>query len=912
VVVQPPHAKGALVGRERERATLRQLLASARTGHSAVLVVRGAAGLGKTALLDDLVADDDGCRVLRGVATESEFELPFAALHQLCAPLLDDISKLPPPQREALRIAFGQSNGPRPDVFFVGLAVLTLLSEAATTQPLICVIDDAHWLDHSSAEVLSFVARRLDAESVVLLFAESDEDAIDELSTLPELQLRPLTDADAIDLLTSSTVAPLDGRVRDRIVAESRGNPLALLELPRDLSDADLMSPSSMSASTVAARIEASFLARVDQLSGETQQIVLIAAAEPLGDPTLLWRAAAELNIRPEAAASAETAGLLEIRTRVTFRHPLLRVAVYRAASPEQRRAAHRALAAVTDGSADPDRRAWHRAQGMLAPDEEIAGELELAATRSRERGGFAASSAFLERAAELTPEPSVRARRALAAAGAKRLAGLPQAALALVAAATQGAATELDDAVALRIRGQVALDLSHGAEAEKLLLEAARRLESLDAGLARDTYLEALLAASNAGRFGEGIEPAAAAARAAPPAAGPPTPSDVLLDGIAVLFTEGHAAGAPILKRALTLFREADIADEPSLRGTRIAARVAVELLDDQAWNELATRHVQTARELGLLGMLPITLGYLAGMRIQEGDLAGANGLLREADAITAVTGNPAVVARLMLAAWRGDEASLTTAATLESEAEARGDGLMLTVCEYARAVLHNGLGHYEAALASAQQAGALDDLSVSTRALPELVEAAVRLRAPRTAAGAYERLLERTDAAGTDLAHSVAAQARALISEGDAAETGYREAIELVGRTRMRLSLARARLLYGEWLRREGRRIDARKQLRSAHQMLSQMGAEAFAERARRELVATGETVRRRTSETSNQLTPQEAEIARLAGDGFTNAEIGSQLFLSPRTVEWHLRKVFTKLDLRSRRELRGAIPA
>jgi DNA-binding CsgD family transcriptional regulator/tetratricopeptide (TPR) repeat protein len=902
----------ALVGRETERAKLRELLAAARAGRSSTLVVRGAAGLGKTALLDDLVADSEGCRLLRSAGAESEFELPFAALHQLCAPLLEDIERLPAPQRDALRVAFGQSAGPRPDAFFVGLAVLTLLSEAAATRPLICVIDDAQWLDHSTARVLAFVARRLQAESVFLLFGESDEDATDELSTLPELRLRPLADADALALLAVSTVSPLDERVRDRIVAESHGNPLALLELPHDLSNADLVGAYGLSASTVKARIESNFLARVEQLPDDTQQLILIGAAEPLGDPTLLWAAAAEIGIPPEAAAAAEAAGLLEIGARITFRHPLLRLAVYRAASPMRRRAVHRALATVTDGDADPDRRTWHRAHAVLAPDEEIGAELEVAATRSRARGGLAAEAAFLARAAELTPDPTRRAKRALAAADAKRSCGLDEAALTLVGAATQGAATELDEAVALRIRGQVALDLGRAVEAAELLLDSAKRLETLDAPLSRDTYLEAVLAASNAGRFGDGAAAAASAARGAPAAAEPASPNDVLLDGLAVLFGDGYAAGAPVLKRALRLFENTEPHDEPSLRGTRIATRVAAEVFDDAAWHTLATRHVRRARELGLLGVLPVTLGYLAGMRIQEGDLEGADALLHESDAITAATGSPTSVAHLLLRAWRGDEASLTLAATLEEQAATRGDGLLVTVCEYARAVLHNGLGHYEAALAAAEKACALDDLSVSARALPELVEAAARLGARRTANAAFERLSERANASGTDLAFGLEAQSRALVSEGDHAETAFRAAIDHLGRTRMQLSLARTKLLYGEWLRRESRRVDAREQLRFAHQMLSSMGTEAFSERARRELLATGETVRRRTPETSDQLTPQETQIARLARDGFTNPEIGAQLFLSPRTVEWHLRKVFTKLEIRSRRDLRAALPA
>jgi DNA-binding CsgD family transcriptional regulator len=647
-------------------------------------------------------------------------------------------------------------------------------------------------------------------------------------------------------------------------------------------------------------------------LPGDTQQLILICAAEPLGDPTLLWKAAAELGISSDAAAVAEERGLLQIGARVTFRHPLLRHTVYRAASPGERRSVHHALALVTDGDAEPDRRAWHRAQAVLAPDEEIAADLERAAVRAREREAVAASGAYLERAAELTPDASARATRALAAARAKRLTGWPETALTLVAIATQGPVTDMQEAVALRIRGQVALDLGKGVEAEALLLEAARRFEPLDASLCRDAYLEALLAASNAGRFGEGVAPAATAALAAPPAADPVTPNDLLLDGLAVLFTEGHAAGAPLLKRALGAFLESDIPDEPSMRGTRIAARVAAELLDDRAWSVLATRHSETARRLGLLGVLPVSLGYLAGMRIQEGDLDGAEQLMLESDAVSAVTGTPANVTGLLLAAWRGDEGALALSSTLESEAAVRGDGLLVTVCESACAVLQNGLGHYEAALAAAQRAAALDDLSVSTRVLPELIEAAARLGDRRTARNAFERLSVRATAAGTDLASGIEAQSAALISEGDAAEAAFRAAIEHLARTRMRLSLARAKLLFGEWLRRKGRRVDARKQLRTAHKMLSEMGTEAFAQRARRELLATGETVRRRTVETKNQLTPQEAQIARLARDGFTNPEIGAQLFLSPRTVEWHLRKVFTKLSIGSRRELRAALPA
>jgi DNA-binding CsgD family transcriptional regulator len=793
--------------------------------------------------------------------------------------------------------------------------VLSLLSEAAEATPLICLVDDAQWLDRSSAQVLSFVARRLQAESVILLFAERDQLEHDELAGLPELRLQGLSDADARELLASAKIGPLDEQVRDRIIAETRGNPLALLELPRGLSGASLAGGFALPGELpLPSRIEASFRRQVEQLPPETQRLLVVAAAEPIGDPTLLWRAAAELGIPVEAAAPAEADNLMEVGARVAFRHPLLRSAIYREASPEERRSAHRALAGATDPDIDPDRRAWHRAHAALAPDEDVATELELSAARAQARGGLAAAAAFLERAAELTPEPGRRARRALAAARAKRLAGLPHGALALLATAATGPLDEFDAAMLQRLRGQIALDLSRGGEAAPLLLDAAKRLESLDAALARETHLEALWAASVAGRLGGGVLDAAEAARAAPPAPEPPRPTDLLVDGLAVRFTEGYPAGAPILKQALSAFRDEAGRGEQEMLGTWMAARVAVELFDDETWNLLATRHVQAARDTGALSALPATLNYLAGMRVAEGNLDAAATLLDEADAITAATGNArTVVGRFVLAGWRGDEAHVSMLdEALEREATARGDGAVLTAGEYAHALLHNGLGHYEKALAAAQQASAQDELSASSMSLPELVEAAVRSDRPQVAADALERLSERTRAAGTEFALGIEARSRALISEGAPAEGLYREAIELLGRTRMRVEAARAHLLYGEWLRRENRRVDAREHLRSAHELFSSMGADGFGKRAARELLATGEKARKRTADTRGELTAQEAQIAQLAREGCSNPEIGAQLFISPRTVEYHLHKVFTKLAISSRTQLDAALPS
>jgi DNA-binding CsgD family transcriptional regulator len=903
-----------LIGRTAECAQLDRRLAAARTGQSAVLVLRGEPGAGKTALLGYAAERAAGCRVVRALGVEAEMELPFAGLQQLCAPLLDGLERLPSPQRAVLGTAFGLTVGAPPDLFLVGLAVLSLLSDAEEKRPLVCLIDDAQWLDRSSAQVLAFVARRLQAESVVLLFAEREPAQRDELSRLPDLRVTGLSDTHARDLLASVMSGPLDGRVRDQILAEARGNPLALLELPHELSPVKRAGGFGLpDARRLPGLIEMSFRRRVQQLPTATQRLLLAAAAEPTGDPTLLWRAATELGIPAEAIGPAEADGVVELGSRVVFRHPLLRSAIFRTAPVDERRSVHRALAAATDPDADPDRRAWHHAHATIQPDEDVAGELERSAGRAQSRGGLAAAAAFLERAAALTPEPGRRARRALKAARAEQLAGAPEAALTHLATAATGPLDKRDRGELQRLRGQIALDLRRGGEAVPLLLDGARRLESLDPGLARETYLEALRAASIGGRLGSGVVAAAEMARTAPPPAGVPRPVDLLLDGLAVRFTDGYVASASTLKQALRALRDEDGRPGQDVRWPGVARRVAPDLFEDETWHAFATRGVQIARETGALAVLPLALNYLALLRIFEGELDVAETLLDEAAAIAEATGTaPIVIAPSLLAGCRGDEARASARIEAsEAEAHARGEGVILTLGEHARAVLHNGLGHYEAALAHAQSASARDQLMVSVWSLPELIEAAARSSRTEIAVEALERLWERTSVAGTEWALGIEARSRALLSEGDVAEGLYREAIERLGRTRIRLDLARAYLLYGEWLRREGRRVDAREQLRAAHDMLAAMGIEAFAERARRELLATGETVRKRTVETREELTAQEAQIAGLAAEGRTNPEIGGVLFISPRTVEWHLRKVYLKLGITSRRELRRALP-
>jgi DNA-binding CsgD family transcriptional regulator len=878
-----------------------------------VLVLRGEPGIGKTALLGYAAGRAAGFQVARASGVESEMELPFAGLHQLCGPMLGGLGQLPPPQRDALGTAFGLSSGAPPDRFLVGLAVLSLLSDVAAERPLLHLIDDAQWLDRSSAQVLAFVARRLQAESVVMLFAAREPAELNELAGLPELPLRGLPGDSARELLASATKGPLDDRVRDRILAEARGNPLALLELPLEVSPATLAGGFGLPGGLLLpGQIEASFLRRARQLPAATQRLLLVAAAEPTGEPTLLWRAAGMLGIPAEAADPAQADGLLDLGVQIAFRHPLLRSAIYRAAAADERRSAHLTLAAATDTEIDPDRRAWHRAHSTLAPDEDVADELERSAARAQARGGLAAAAAFLERAAALTPDPGRRVRRALYAARAKQLAGAPNEALALLAAAAVGPLGDFDRAMLERLHGQIALDTRRGGDAVPLLLDAAGQLEPLDPALARETYLEALRAASIAGRLGGGARSAAEAASRAPTPQGVPRAIDLLLEGLAVRFTAGYAASAPALKRALSAVRDQGGRPGLDVRWPWTARRVAPELFDDDVWHALGTRNVAMARDAGALAVLPVALNYLATMRVFEGNLEIAAALLDEAAAIADATGTPPVVfGRLSLAGFRGDEAQAS--ALIEASvpaAIARGEGVVLTVGEHARAVLHNGLGRYQAALDDAQSSSAQDELMFSVWSLPELVEAAVRCGKTELAADALERLCERTQAAGTELALGIQARSQALLRDSEPAESLYREAIQRLGGTRMRPALAHTHLLYGEWLRRENRRGDAREQLRTAYDRFTAMGMEAFAERARRELLATGETVHKRTAQARYELTAQEVQIARLAGDGLSNPEIAAQLFLSTRTVEWHLRKVFSKLGISSRRELDRAL--
>jgi DNA-binding CsgD family transcriptional regulator len=902
----------ALLGRRSECETLDRLLRSVRSGQSRVLVLRGEAGVGKTALLGYVVEQAWGWRIVRAAGVQSEMELAFAGLHQLCGSMLDGLGGLPGPQRDALREAFGLEDGGAPDRFLVALAVLSLLAETAEARPLVCVIDDVQWLDRASRQALAFVARRLLAEPIAMVFAVREPGDANELAGLPELFVDGLGDRDARKVLASGISGPLDTRVRDRIVAETRGNPLALLELPRGLTPAELAGGFGLpDRGPLSGRIERSFLRRFESLPPDSRWLLVTAAAEPIGDVTLLWRALDRIGIAPEAVGPAEATGLIELGARVRFRHPLVRSAIYRAAAAPARQQVHHALAEATDPEADPDRRAWHRAHATAGLDEEVARELELSADRAKGRGGVAAAAAFLERAAELSPDPAHRGARALAAAQAKLEAGAPEAADALLSTAELAPLDELQRARLQMLRAQIAFAVRHGSDAPSLLLDAARRLVSLDAALAREACLEALAAAI----FADGLEntrDARAIARDAAPAARPPEPRDLLLDGLATRVAEGYAAAVTPLRKALEAFGRADDADTADNRWLWLACRVASDLWDHTTWEALATRGLRLARESGALSILPMAGSYRAGVHVHAGQYRAAWTLLEEASAVTHATGaTPLVQAKPILAAWQGhEEEALALIENGRRVAAATGQGMALSMIDNAHAVLMNGLGRYEEALAAAERACAHGEHSLYAHVLVELIEAAVRCDQPQSAAEGLARLADRTQASGSDWALGLEARSRALVTPGPAAEPLYQEALQRLARAPVPPYLARAQLVYGEWLRRHNRRLDARRELRAAHDTLSRIGAGAFAERARRELTATGETVRRLTVETRDVLTPQEAQVARLAQKGHTNPQIGAELFISPRTVEYHLHKVFTKLGIGSRKELRAAL--
>jgi DNA-binding CsgD family transcriptional regulator len=911
-----------LVGRNPECSAVDELLRQVSDGASGALVVRGEPGIGKSAILDYAAKAADGFLVVAVTGIESEMEVVFSGLQQACAPMAGRLGQLPPPQADALRVAFGLSAATAPPArFLVGLGVLGLMAEAAAARPVLCLVDDAQWIDRASLHALGFAARRLQRESVAMIFGVRAGFPVPELAGLTELALGGLTEADSRALLTAAVPGRLDERVQDRIVAEAAGNPLALLEFSHEITESGGLaggfgvSPPWV-ARPLADRVAERFLARVAALPAATRRLLLLAAAEPLGDPGLLRRAGLTFGTDISDLAPAELAGLVRLGAQVTFRHPLVRSAIYRSAPAVDRQAAHAALAEATVAEHDQDRRAWHRAHATLGPDEAAAADLERSANRALTRGGPAAAAAFLERAAALSPDPGERARRNLAAAQSKYDAGSPGAAGSLISAAVAGPIDELQRARADQLAARIATVIRTGGDPPGLLLQAARRFGPLDPALARRTYLDAIMSAMILGDpQGTRWLQVAGAARGAPPAPASvrPRSDDLLLDGLATLANDGYQAALPGLRDALRAFRAEDGEDPADARSTGavgvlwLACQTAMNLWDDAAWVELSGRLLALARGNGALIDYAGALNIAALVAELSGDFTVAAACNDESDVIAVTTQTYAPVhGRLALAAWQGREGA--AAASVSGER-----GTNRTVRQYTAALLGNSLGRYEEALAAAEPCCRnADHLGYPLWALPELAEAAARCGRADLAEHAVARLAETTALSGTDWGLGMLARSRAVVSAGESAEADYLEAIDRLDRTRIKAHLARARLLYGEWLRRAKRRTDARAQLRTASEMFAAMGAEAFAARADRELAATGERVRRRDARPVVELTPQESQIARLASEGRSNPEIAAQLYLSPRTVEYHLSKIFAKLDITSRGHLARALAA
>jgi DNA-binding CsgD family transcriptional regulator len=907
-----------LIDRRAEKQAVYQVLDSVRAGMSGALVLRGEPGVGKSALLDYAVECAADLQTVRTVAVESERAMGFAAVHQLLVPLLPAVDRLPEPQRRALRVAFGLVSGPPADPFLVGLAVLTLLADAAEVRPVLCVIDDAHWLDDESADILSFVARRLLADRVAMLFAIREMTEPDpRLQSLRGLRIAGLPEQDAYELLETSIGRPVNAGVAARIIAETGGNPLAIVEAARELSPKQLGGRAPLPEPLpVGHQLDVLFVRRVRELPTDTQTLLLLAAADQPGPGDRLWQAATALGIPESAAVPAEAAGLMVFWPEVRFSHPLVRSAVYHAATAVQRRRAHRALTAACDPELHAVPRAWHLAAAATGPGEGVAAQLEAAADRARSRGGYAAAAALLERAALLTPDGERRAERRLSAADAHLLAGAVDRTGALLTETAPGLRDPRSTAQAIRLKGKIDFACGQVADAASALVCAAVRLRPLDPSAARDALLSALEAVVFAGWASSTalLHEIARTARDLPPMrASPDSATDLLLQGYAARVTGGYAAAVPALRRAVQVFLVDEVDPDVALRRLLLVAIAAVDLLDDAAVERLTTHWIDRARHSGALTKLAGALAFRSTVVDGPGgQLAAARAAESEAHELAEVTGNPRVVppsgahTLLTLALSCQEAQARATAAAVAREAPGRGAAGEAAFAAYCLGVLEISLCNYGSAVVCLHPAYTDDTPLVGTQALPDLVEAAVRAGRRDLAERALQRLDDRATATGTPLALGLLARSRALLAAPAEARQDYEDALPLLGRTRAAPQLARAHLLYGEWLRRQRQRREARDQLHAALDMFDGMGLHGFAERARVELRATGEHARKRELGTPEELTPQEAQIAALVSRGQANREIAAQLFVTPSTVEYHLRKVFRKLRVTSRTQL------
>ena len=911
-----------LVGRTKEVGALEDVLSAVRSGLSGVLVLHGEVGVGKTALLDWAAGTAADMRVVRVAAAESEADLGFAGLHQLLAPLLDGLDRLPGPQRAALELAFGRSEGPPPERFLVGLAALTLLTDAAATRPVLCVVDNGQWLDSESAEVLAFVARRLLADQVGMLFAVRDgERRAVKLSGLPELPVTALSERAAREVLAEAAGGRVDARVSERIVAETAGNPLGLVEFGRELTVEERSGTVPLTGPLrFGGRLEKLYLSRVQALPADIQTLLLIAAADQLGDPAKVWRAAGWLGIDHEAADLSAVERLVTLAPGLQFRHPLMRSIVYYGAPVVARWRVHEALAAASDPKQDPDRRAWHLAQAAPGPDEAVAGELERSAGRARGRGGWASSAAFLERSAELTPAAKAKAGRLVAAAEARLVAGETSAARALLDRAAPDSPDPLVRARARRLEGAILFAAGKPAEAAAALLAAARTIGPSDARQARDVLLEALAAQLWGGQdTAAGDIPRVLRSLPRAPQS-PATAGDLLLDGFAAVAEGRLGPGAGLLRQAVVAVTDGQPVPGDAPQRFLAFRLAATELYDDSARRELADGWVARTRDRGAFAATVVGLGFQALSQLAEGRFAASESTITEARTLAEAMRNQTYLdglaaAELELLACRGDQASarlLADRLSLVMTGHGHGHGLGVQQVHKALATLELGLGHYEQALRHAR-AAVSDGPLLKYQSGPELlIEAAVRSGDRAAAAAALAAVAPWWQACDTSWSQGLLARCQALLADDDHAEDAYRLSIEHLQRCQVTPELARSHLLYGEWLRRRRRRRGAREQLRIACELFGTLGMTAFAERAGAELRAAGEHAAARPAGTPDALTPQEAQVARLAAEGATNREIAARLFVSASTVDYHLRKVFRNLGVTRRAQLTSALSA
>jgi DNA-binding CsgD family transcriptional regulator len=922
----------SVVGREFEQAELGRLVDRARDGLSGVLVLRGDAGMGKTSLVDALASSATDFDIVRLVGIESEMRLGYAALHQLLTPFADGIDDLPAPQACALRAAFGLSEAAPPDQFVVGLAALTMITSAATRHPLLILVDDAQWLDQDSGTALGFLARRLYADRVCLVVSTRDSVEGRQLfDGLPSLDLNSLPESASVEILNAAVHAPLADQVSARILADARGNPLALIEFARALSSDQAAGAEQLPEPLVVSRrLEGHFLQQFGALPAATRRLLITAAAEPTGDANSIWRAGLELDFDVDAITPAHDAGLLDAGPHVgpfiVFRHPVIRSAVYQGSSPSERCRAHEALARACDADSDADRRAWHRAAAASSPDDAVATELEHAAHRAGERGSCAAAAALLSRAAQLTQDPDQRAIRLLQAAGADFTAGSPVRAQAHLARALPdlhdpmllARARKLEAGIsyfnALRAPRADADGSGRVGESVSIMLDAARAFEPLDIGLARDSAFDAIQIAVyfDDSKSVSAVDVAQQAQAFRLPSGRTPTANDLLLDATAQLLANGYRSAGPLLRDALSIARtDADIRNVP--RQLARACWIAFALSDEDLVRNLGEACAATCREQGAFQVLPEALDYLGMQEVRTGSLTAADDIFAEVVGLQETfrrSAGAGGAARVIVAAWRGHEDEVRAKAA-QIIGGATQHGLVVRWAEYALIVLELGLGNYQAASSLTWDLWDQDVMLGALRAA-DTVEAHVRSGNHAAAVNALTYLSERAAANESTLDLGLLARSRALMASDADAEVYFRDATAHLGSCGARLHLARSQLVYGEWLRRQKRRRDARIQLDAAREGFEAMGARGFAERARVELLATGAQARRRVDETRHELTPQESQVARLAAAGLTNPEIATRLFISASTVDYHLRKVYRKLDIKSRHELSGIVPS